>query len=232
MNILAFDTSSKACTVSLMNNSMMYSDIRIDKNTHSENLISMVDLVLKKANLLIRDIDYIACVTGPGSFTGLRIGVSTAKGLAHAYNCKCISLNSLDALALNCKDHNTAICTSYDARSNQVYSAAFIKNKSQIINKIDYRACYIEEFIDNINNLGMRSVFFGEGCYTYKNIIKEKIKVPYEIHDILYPTPSNLIDLSILKLNQFTDYKSISPLYLREPQAIRMLKQGKLNINA
>lgn len=225
MNILAFDTSSEACTVALLNNETIFGKTVLNKNTHSANLMPMIDDVLKEAKLDINEVDYIACVVGPGSFTGIRIGVSTAKGLAHALNCKCVPLNSIEAIAMSCSNVKTPICSALDARSKQVYAGVYKVIDKNIETIIDSNALHIDEFINKINILNLDVTFAGIGSNVNKSNIESNIQNKYKLLDINYPTPDGLINLAKLKLQNSVDYKSLMPLYLREPQAVRKMKQ-------
>lgn len=229
MNILAFDTSSEACTVALLNNETIFGKTILNKNTHSANLMPMIDDVLKKAKLDINELDYVACVIGPGSFTGIRIGVSTAKGLAHALNCKCIPLNSLEAVAMSCSNIITPICSALDARSKQVYAGVYMVNKD-IDTIIDSCALHIDDLITKINKLNLDVTFAGIGSVVNKSSIESNIKSKYKLLDINYPTSDGLINLAKLKLQNSVDYRSLMPLYLREPQAVRKFNQDNSKV--
>lgn len=225
MNILAFDTSSEACTVALLNNETIYGKTILNKNTHSANLMPMIDDVLKEVKLDINELNYIACVVGPGSFTGIRIGVSTAKGLAHALNCKCVPLNSLEAIAMSCYNIKTPICSALDARSQQVYAGVYKVIDKNIETIIASNALHIDELINKINILNLDVTFAGIGSGVNKSNIESNIKNKFKILDIKYPTSDGLINLAKSKLQNSVDYKLLMPLYLREPQAVRKMKQ-------
>lgn len=225
MNILAFDTSSEACTVALLNNETIYGKTILNKNTHSANLMPMIDDVLKEVKLDINEVNYIACVVGPGSFTGIRIGVSTAKGLAHALNCKCVPLNSLEAIAMSCYNIKTPICSALDARLQQVYAGVYKVIDKNIETIIASNALHIDELINKINILNLDVTFAGIGSGVNKSNIESNIKNKFKILDIKYPTSDGLINLAKSKLQNSVDYKLLMPLYLREPQAVRKMKQ-------
>lgn len=224
MNIIAFDTSAKACTVSLLANDKTYFESRLNGNTHSVNLMPMINNQLSNAGILPNQLDYIACVVGPGSFTGVRIGVSVAKGMAHGISYKCIPLNALEALAENCKTENTLICPAYDARSNQLYCAAYIRENNRLKNIITMNAMSVDEYIDKINELDIEYdiSFIGDGAINYRKFFAKKIIRKNNLIDISYPTGDDILSLALSKVNDCVSYNDLMPLYLREPQAVRL----------
>lgn len=144
MLILAVSTSSNICSVSVLDDDKCIIELNInDVKTHSENLMPLIDSALNKSNKNLSDINLIACDNGPGSFTGIRIGISTVKALAEAKNIPVISCSSLEALAYNISNPSDTICSLIDARNNQVYAGIFDCNYNKIG---DYLA-------DDINNI-------------------------------------------------------------------------------
>ena len=143
MKILSIDTASDICGVSILENNKLL--INLDTNsgrTHSENLMPLIDSILKRNNLDIKDIEMISCCVGPGSFTGIRIGVATIKPMAEILNIKIASVISLEVLAKNVENTET-IVSLIDARNNQVYGGIFDKKYNK---KEEYLA-------DDINNV-------------------------------------------------------------------------------
>ena len=127
MRILAIDTSSPICSVAILENDNLIDEINLDDGrTHSENLMPLIDSILKRNNLDIKDIEMISCCVGPGSFTGIRIGVATIKPMAEILNIKIASVISLEVLAKNVENTET-IVSLIDARNNQVYCGIFDK---------------------------------------------------------------------------------------------------------
>lgn len=132
MNILAIETTGAKASVALINeNGEVSSEVSDDKMNHLQNLIPIIDNLLKKRKLSIDNIDYIAVSEGPGSFTGIRIGVASARALAQALEVKTIAVPTLLSFLYNAYDYNGIICPIFDARRNQVYSGAYqwIRNK-------------------------------------------------------------------------------------------------------
>ncbi|MGN1051015.1 MAG: tRNA (adenosine(37)-N6)-threonylcarbamoyltransferase complex dimerization subunit type 1 TsaB, partial [Acutalibacteraceae bacterium] len=122
MNILALDSTAKVASVAIINEKEILSEKIVNNGlTHSETLVPMVSEMLEEAKISADDIDFFACNTGPGSFTGVRIGVSVIKGLAMKNDTPCISVSTLDSISLCGKNFNGTVCAVMDARRNQVY---------------------------------------------------------------------------------------------------------------
>lgn len=126
MKILAIDTTADVCSVALCDDVRLVAEMTVNTgNTHSQTLLPLVEQVLKITNTGIDDIELFACSTGPGSFTGVRIGVATVKGIAYGKNIPCASISTLEALAYNLIGYDGIICPVMNARRSQVYNAMF-----------------------------------------------------------------------------------------------------------
>lgn len=131
MKILALDSTALTATVALCEDERLLGEYTVNNgNTHSENLLPMVEHLLKMSRLSIRDLDLLACSAGPGSFTGVRIGAATVKGLAFGTNIPCIGVSTLDALAENLNGFGGLIVPAMNARRGQVYTALFRDDKT------------------------------------------------------------------------------------------------------
>lgn len=223
MNILSFDTFGKTCTVAVQAGDKRIEKFSDNGLTHSVNLLPMIDSALKEAQMDIREIEYISVIGGPGSFTGIRIGVSTAKGLAHANNTPCILLNSLDVLSQIKTDENTLVCPILDARAGQVYTRAVLQTthtKETIVRDTAIALIDLLEKIKNYNSI----VFTGDAVPVHKNTILQIL--PYATFtEIYYPNAELLLDTTLKNLNNAVHYYDISPIYLRAPQAECLLKE-------
>jgi len=133
-NILAIDSSTEACSVALEFDGVLVKRYKVAARKHAELILPMVDEVLKEANAQLTQLDAIACCVGPGAFTGLRIAISVAQGLAYGANLPCIPISSLQALAYDAYNQSDAdIClAALDARMNEVYFSAFIRSDNNI----------------------------------------------------------------------------------------------------
>lgn len=212
MLTLAISTSSKICSVALLEDDKPIKELNIDNlKTHSENLMSLIDEIFRKANKNISELDLIACDVGPGSFTGIRIGIATVKAIAEVRGIAIISCTSLEALSYNI--NTDIICALIDARNNQVYCGIFDINHELIK---DYMADDINKIIENLPNSEIG--FVGDGTISHENLLKGIFAQDNNIH------ASNI---GICAYNKYKKgivetANSIAPMYLRKSQAERM----------
>lgn len=179
MKILAVDSSGLVASVAILDKDKIYAEYTINnKKTHSQTLLPMLDEVVKALEINLEEIDAIAIAGGPGSFTGLRIGSSTAKGLGMVLNVPIINIPTVDALAYNLFGTKDMICPIMDARRNQVYTGLyefvdneFVVTKEQVVVEID-------EIAEEINTRNRGVIFLGDGVDVHKERLKEIIKVP------------------------------------------------------
>ena len=221
MKILAIDTSSSICSVAILEN-----DVLIDKNelddgkTHSENLMPLLDELLKRNSINIKDIEMIACTVGPGSFTGIRIGVATIKPIAEVLNIKIASVMSLEALARNIENKST-IVSLIDARNNQVYCGIFDKNYNK---KEDYIADDINEIIKILEKYE-KIIFVGNGAILHKELLMNSLN-DIEFAQNNKQSAENVGKIGYKKYleNNLCTADTIMPVYLRKSQAERFKK--------
>lgn len=220
MNILAIDTSSVNATVALMNDERLIGEYLIsNKKTHSQVIMPMIDELLKKCSVDICDIDVFATGIGPGSFTGLRIGIATAKALCQAQNKKIIGISSLSSLAANICDSEKIICPIIDARRGDVYNSLF-KNGKCIQSD---RAVNIDDLLKELS--GKDTLFLGDGVLCHKDKIIEKMggNAYFAPASHMLSKASSIANLAYERAmqNDFDDYHTILPIYLRSCQAER-----------
>ncbi|MCR5421633.1 MAG: tRNA (adenosine(37)-N6)-threonylcarbamoyltransferase complex dimerization subunit type 1 TsaB [Lachnospiraceae bacterium] len=181
MKILAIDSSGLVATVAVLEDNRMLAEYTINfKKTHSQTLVPMMNEIKEMIELDLNTIDAIAVAKGPGSFTGLRIGSATAKGLGLALKKPIISVPTLDALAFNLWGCERYICPMMDARREQVYTGVYHFSKGELI--IDKEGCAIpvKELIEYINEQGKETVFLGDGVPVYKNALEEGLRVSFD----------------------------------------------------
>lgn len=220
MLILGIDTSTNVGTVAI------YSDVKgtlgeisvnINK-THSENIMVMIDELFKLTNTTINDIDKIAVSIGPGSFTGIRIGVAVAKGLASATNCKIVGVNELDIIAGNSTSNECEICSIIDARKERGYYCTF-KYENGILKQLeDYKVGELREFLETRKEI--RTVYLGDGAINYKNLISNIVGE----NGLFAPKSLNLPRASVvaeLGINNEDNLYTMEPIYLSKSQAER-----------
>ena len=180
MKILAIDSSGLVASVAVVEDENLLGEFTMNyKKTHSQTLLHMLDEMAKMIELDLTALDAIAVVAGPGSFTGLRIGSATAKGLALALDKPVISVPTVDALAYNLCGHRDIVCPLMDARRNQTYTGLYRFDGNQM--KILKVQCAVDigTIIAEINHIGEPIVFLGDGVPVFRNYIQEQIKVPY-----------------------------------------------------
>jgi tRNA threonylcarbamoyladenosine biosynthesis protein TsaB len=169
MKLLALDTATRSCSVAVTHDGSLSAELTIVKNqTHSKHLMELIHSVLQIADFRLADLDGLAVTIGPGSFTGLRIGISTIKGLACALARPVVGVSTLEALAWQCGQTSYLICPLLDARKGEVYGATYRFNKGQLIQKTGPRATIPEAVVEDIKS---PCVFIGTGARLYRRDI-------------------------------------------------------------
>lgn len=184
MRILALDSSSLVASVAILTDDIITAEYTINfKKTHSQTLLPMIDEVVNMTELDLVTLDAIAVSSGPGSFTGLRIGSATAKGLGLALGKPLISVPTLDAMAYGVCGTSDIAVPIMDAKRNQVYTGIykFSFQKGQYEMEILRQQCAIsiEELISDLNERGSRVLFIGDGIPVYKEIIAQNLRTEY-----------------------------------------------------
>lgn len=180
MRILAIDSSGLVATVAILEDGSMLAEYTLNyKKTHSQTLLPMLDEIVKQMDFDLGTIDAIAVAAGPGSFTGLRIGSATAKGLGLALDKPIIPVPTVDALAYNLWGVTDVICPMMDARRNQVYAGVyeFVGEEMKIL--VPQKAASIEEILEQLNVVGRPVIFLGDGVSVQKKTIQQMMKIPY-----------------------------------------------------
>ena len=187
-----------------------------NRNTHSANLMPMAEAALEAAGKTLGEMDAIAAVTGPGSFTGVRIGVATAKGLAHGADLPCIPVDALEALSMSAGEFDGVVCPVQDARAGQVYGAAF-RNGERLTADEPLK---LEAFLEKILPAGNRFLFLGDGMSVHREKIREILgeKAFFAPAHLNYLRPAAAGVLAIGSKNR-TDYLNLQATYLRPPNA-------------
>ena len=171
MLILAFESSAKPASAALVKDGQLRSQyMQCSALTHSRTLLPMAEDMLKNAELRLSDVDLIAVVHGPGSFTGIRIGVSTVKGLAWAAEKPCVGVSTLEAMAWHGLAVGGYICPVMDARRSQVYNALFKIENGRPVRMTEDRPIALEELAKEVTALGAPVFLIGDGaalCFEY-----------------------------------------------------------------
>ena len=225
MNILAVDTSGPVAGVAVLRNGeVAYEGAAVNKMTHSVNLMPMIEEALSRAGLDVDQIDLYACVTGPGSFTGVRIGVSAVKGMAHGAGKLCVGVDALEALASGVCMNDMLLCPIQDARAGQVYGAAFgpgMPPERRLANMAEKLPAFIEKALEVSE--GKKLCFVGDGVKTYRKAIEDLLgdRAVFAPAHMSYLRPSSVAVLAQEREAEAVDYLTLMPVYLRAPQAER-----------
>lgn len=232
MKVLAFDSSGLVASVAIVNDKDLVAEYTVNyKKTHSQTLLPMLDEISKMLNLDLKEVDAIAVAEGPGSFTGLRIGSATVKGLGMVLDIPIIPVPTVDGLAYNLYKTKGVICPLMDARRNQVYTGIYKWDQDEFVVLSEQKAVGIEEIAKEINQINEEVIFLGDGVSVFEGQLKEMIKVPYTFAP---PHVSKqragaigALGLEMYKKGTMIDSDVFSPTYLRKSQAERELEKKK-----
>ncbi len=180
MRILGLDSSGLVASVALVEDDNMLAEYTVNyKKTHSQTLLPMLDEIAKMIELDLKTIDAIAIAGGPGSFTGLRIGSATAKGLGLALQKPLVQVPTVDGLAYNLFGCKNIVCPLMDARRNQTYTGLYEFDEDGMHVLESQCAVGIDEIIEKVNGLGRSVTFLGDGVSVFRGFIEENCKVPF-----------------------------------------------------
>lgn len=226
MKILAIDSSGLVATVAVVEDNNLLGEYTINfKKTHSQTLLPMLEEVARMIELDLQTLDAIAVSGGPGSFTGLRIGAATAKGLGLALDKPLIHVPTIDALAFNMWGSKSLICPLMDARRQQVYTGIYEFVGETLSTVKEQCAIGIDEIISSINDQNQEVVFLGDGVEVFADYIKEKCTVPYSFAPA-HMNKQRAASVAVLGMRLFESGHAQSaaehkPDYLRLSQAER-----------
>lgn len=241
MKILAIDTSSKRCSVAILEDSNilinLYND---DEKTHSVKLMPMVEEAFQKTNLTLEDIQLLACCVGPGSFTGVRIGIATIKAFADVTNIPVVGISSLESLAYNVKEkvaYSSLICSLIDAKNENVYCGLYYFENNTcntvaiLTESLDVIISVIQEKFEAIKKLNPNIqdiIFVGDACQVYQNTLSSSFanaKFATEEENMQSGISVAKAGLRKYQDGEYGDSSSILPIYLRKSQAERAFEE-------
>ena len=218
MKILAIDSTANTSTVALLEDEALIALYTVNtKNTHSETLLPMVKSLLESCRLSVDDLDVLACANGPGSFTGVRIGVATIKGLAFGKDKKCVEVSTTEALAQNLEGFDGIACPIMNARRGQVYTCIYKDGKPLV----DEACMMLDELIPILEKYDEKIYFTGDG---YELILDKEIKNKCQTPELLrYSNAFSVGRVAYKKIqnDEFTTDANLRVNYLRKPQAER-----------
>jgi tRNA threonylcarbamoyladenosine biosynthesis protein TsaB len=226
MRILAIESSAVTASVAILTDDVLTAEYTVNyKKTHSQTLLPMIDEICKMTESQPETIDIIAVSAGPGSFTGLRIGAATGKGMALALDKKMVAVPTLAALAYNVYGTDKLICPIMDARRQHLYTAAYRFADDELVNVIEPSLLSYEELAEKLNVLGESVIFVGDGISVAKTALDEQLTCEYSY------APANIrtqrasgVALAALKMYENGEAISaaeLKPEYLRPSQAER-----------
>jgi tRNA threonylcarbamoyladenosine biosynthesis protein TsaB len=221
MKILAVDTATKSCSVAIIEAGSLCAELTtLRDQTHSKHLMELIHNGLGMSGIGAAELDGLAVVIGPGSFTGLRIGVSTVKGLAHALDKPVVGISSLDALAWQCADRSYLICALLDARKGEVYSATYRYSDDTLTPKSPEKASAPEAALEEIKE---PCVFIGSGALLYRRNISALLGdlahfVP-ENQNIIRASSVAFLSMERFKTHDTVAVADLAPRYIRKSDA-------------
>lgn len=180
MKILAIDSSGMTASAAIAEEGKLIAEYSVNnKKTHSQTLLPMIDEIFRMAQLDRESIDAVAAAAGPGSFTGLRIGAATAKGIGLALNKPLISVPTLEAMAYNAWGMQGLIVPMMDARREQVYTGIYRFDGEKITAVMGQDALSVEELMSRLNERGEQAFLLGDGTTVFRDKIREALRIPY-----------------------------------------------------
>jgi tRNA threonylcarbamoyladenosine biosynthesis protein TsaB len=221
MLILAFDTSFKTAAIALLQDDTILYDAVINTGlNHSETLLPAIEQACRQLRLKIDDIDLFACTLGPGSFTGLRVGVSTLKGLLLACDKPAVGVSSLAALALNVTNDTALICSLMDAGRGQVYTACYRYNDQGLLNQISEEKVVDprEILFDSDRDI----ILVGEGAIKYRDLFPEKagkVKIASIMQQYIRASAVGILGREKFLRKELLNPATFVPIYLRAADA-------------
>lgn len=229
MKILAVDTSATAASVAVAEENKLIGEFSINTAlTHSQTLMPMVDELLKNTGLSVNDIDAVAVNAGPGSFTGVRIGVAAVKGIAFPKNLPCVSVSTLESMAYNMLGNDCIVCSVMDARCSQVYNALFRVKGCTVTRMTDDRALSLTDLKNELQNINEKVVLVGDGAVLCSKFLGEELEnIMLAPFNNRIQTASSVAYAAFEKINNGETVKAdeLMPVYLRLPQAQRELNK-------
>lgn len=233
MLILAFESSAKAGSAALMRDEKLLAEyVQNGGQTHSRTLMKMADDMLANCDLTPQDVDAVACAAGPGSFTGVRIGLSAAKGFAWAGELPCYGVSTLEAMAYGVLPFEGIICCAMDARRSQVYNALFRSDGETLIRLTEDRAISIEELRADLSNLHEKKILVGDGAELCYNTLKD-VELRLAPEHLRHQRASGVAICAVhmAQSGENGDGSALTPNYLRLSQAERERNERLKNQN-
>ena len=227
MKLLALDSSAVSASAAIVEDEKILGEFFINTHqTHSQTLVPMVQQVLACTETQISELDALAVSAGPGSFTGIRIGVAAVKGIAMAAEKPCIGVSTLEAMAFNLAHEHAVVCAVMDARCGQVYNALFRADGGKLERLTPDRAISIEALAQECTGLQSALWLVGDGAkLCFQDPAFQGIDVYLPPEQLLYQRASGVAKAAMQKGTKLVTAAELSPVYLRLPQAERELRK-------
>lgn len=226
LKILGVDTSAKTASAAIYESGKLLGEIYADVGlTHSETALPMVKALLDLTRVSLRELDLLAVSTGPGSFTGLRIGIAAVQGISVGSGIPCASVSTLEALAWNLQDFDGVVCPVMDARREQVYTALF-RGDGEVLQRIgEDRAVSLEQLGRELSNLREAIIFVGDGAeMCYNKLVHSLDRATLAIQSRRMQRASSVCrvgESAFMRQTGIVGPQDLTPSYLRLPQAER-----------
>lgn len=223
--ILTVDTSTPAGSVALSRGDELLGEVLLHlRGTHTDRVLNSLNWLLAEAELKLADVEAFGVVVGPGSFTGLRVGVATVKGLAYAAGAPVVGVSSLETLAMQCPAASFPICAMIDARKSEVYSTVFDWRGGEPVARACEQVLPPQQLLDSLNG---EHLFIGSGVTLYADLIRQRLGtcahfVPWPMHPPRASCAAVLV-LSRLRAGLATTAHGVTPRYIRASEAELML---------
>lgn len=230
MKILAVDCSAGPASCAIVQDGQVIASSYINvKLTHSQTLLPMIKQMMESAMLSLKDIEGFAINSGPGSFTGIRIGISGIKGLAAPENKPCFEVSTLESIAENFRGFDCTLCAVMDARCNQVYNGIFKIQKGEITRITEDRAVLVSQVEKELEEIDGKIFIAGDGAKLFETFAQENQQVTIAKEPLRFQNAvgTALVAERLCKASKGVSHLELKPLYLRLPQAERELKEKK-----
>jgi tRNA threonylcarbamoyladenosine biosynthesis protein TsaB len=225
MRVLSLDSSTEVASCAIIEDGKLLGEITYNnEKQHSIILMPMIDTLLTTLRMELKDLDGFVVAKGPGSFTGLRIGMATIKGLSFGSNKPCIAISSLDSLAYNLAFADGIICPILDALRDNVYTRLFIYENNDLKPLSDYMAISVDELITEISKHNKKVYFVGDGIYKHRDKLSTLLPSAFFAPAHLNLTRASALGelgLKLLASGVTEDIDTLTPIYLRKSQAER-----------
>ncbi len=229
MTILALDTSAKAASVCLASEAKIIGEFFVDTGlNHSRTLAPMLEQLCKNADVPLSEVEAVAVNAGPGSFTGVRIGVAAAKGVAFARSLPCVAVSTLESMAYNLLGSDCIVCALMDARCAQVYNALFRVTGNRVERLCGDRAVSLGQVTEELQQLGEKVVLVGDGAeIAFNSMVNPPAHVVLAPRNMRSQTASSvaLAAFQRIQAGETLTPAQLMPVYLRLPQAQRELNK-------